>query len=235
MNDNAYIPLPFSFDVERLLSDLRHCEAKHWQLHFNAKDFAGNWSSISLRSASGREEDVYAFSNEGSYKNTPLLEECPYFSHILSLFQCQVESMRLMALAPGSQIKEHTDMEGGYADGFARIHIPICTNEKVSFVVNGKRLPALPGSCWYADFSLPHSVNNEGDTVRVHLVIDALRNAWTDGLMGQAGYDFELERKKKEPSIETKRLMLAQLRLLDNEGARQLVAQLEKELGEGAV
>ena len=34
------------------------------------------------------------------------------------------------------------------------------------------------GEAWYLNFNLPHSVENNGERARVHLVIDCLVNDW---------------------------------------------------------
>ena len=53
------------------------------------------------------------------------------------------------------------------------------------------------GSAWYANINLPHSVQNKGKNDRIHLVIDCLRNDWSDKLFASMGYDFDYEKKEK--------------------------------------
>lgn len=43
--------------------------------------------------------------------------------------------MRLLSLAPGSYIREHTDNALVYEDGEMRIHIPVQTNPEVEYYV----------------------------------------------------------------------------------------------------
>ena len=139
--------------------------------------------------------------------------------------------MRLLSLSPNSYIKEHTDSDGGYEDGFFRIHIPIQTNDKVIFTVNKKPLPMREGECWYANFNKPHFVSNQGETDRIHLVIDCLRNYWSDQLFATFGYDFEEEKKSKYDQ-QTKLMMIEQLSLMKTEAADNLIKQLQEELAE---
>jgi hypothetical protein len=83
-----------------------------------------------------------------------------------------------MKLAPGSVIKEHTDLDLAAEDGKARIHIPITSNPDVVFKVNGMPVPMGLGETWYLRLSDPHTVTNRGASDRVHLVIDACMNDW---------------------------------------------------------
>ncbi len=228
---NQSLLFPFSFDVAKLNDDFVTCQELHWKDHFNQNDFNGSWTSISLRSMSGSETDIYAHSTGAVYKDTPALKACLYFQEILNLFQCELESVRLLCLAAGSSIKEHNDAGLGYEHGAFRLHIPIQTETEVSFIVAGSHIAMKAGECWYANFDLPHSVENQSGSDRIHLVIDGKRNTWTDELFAKAGYDYSFEQKQREPSMDTKRMMLAELRKMDNPAAREMVAKLEQELG----
>jgi hypothetical protein len=97
---------------------------------------------------------------------------------VLAEFHCPLKSVRLLSLAPGSFIREHSDHALGYEDGEIRIHIPIRTNPGVEFYVCGERLLLEEGECYYVNVNLPHRVNNRGAAARVHLVIDAEVNDW---------------------------------------------------------
>lgn len=228
--DNRFFTLPFTFDAAALQQDLATCQHVHWQQHFNQRDYTGHWTSIALRSASGQITDIAAPLSVQTFVDTSLLAQCPYFSEILNQFNCPNESVRLLSLAPGSAIREHTDPQTSYANGFFRLHVPIQTPVGVQFRVDGCTLPMRVGECWYANFELPHSVENQGSTSRVHLVIDCLRNAWSDALFAEAGYDFKAETTANALPDDTKRQMLAELERMDSDAARQLITQLQHEL-----
>lgn len=54
-----------------------------------------------------------------------------------------------------------------------RIHIPIITNEKCFFSVGDEIKNLNPGEIWEINNGLkPHSVSNDGDEDRIHLIID---------------------------------------------------------------
>ncbi len=220
--------LPFLFDVQQLKTDLHTCQASEWVLHFNKNDYTGTWTSFALRSISGQESDIRALP-KASYQDTPSLEKCPYFKEIIDSFKCPKEAIRLLSLSPASYIREHRDSDGGYMDGFFRIHIPIQTNEKVIFRLNGQTLPMKVGECWYADFNLPHYVSNEGENDRIHLVLDCLRNDWSDVLFAEIGYDFE-EEKKSNYDVKTKLMMIEHLSLMGTDTAKNLILQLKAEI-----
>jgi Aspartyl/Asparaginyl beta-hydroxylase len=220
-----FIQLPFLFSEIKLMEDLEICLQSKWKSHFNKNDFSGDWQIISLRSKTGKETDIHAFSQK-EYLDTPLMANCPYFKEIVDSFLCEKEAVRLMNLKAKSEIKTHTDNAGGYDDGFCRIHIPILTNEKVEFIVNGKSLPMKIGEGWYANFSQPHSVKNEGETDRIHLVIDCIRNSWTDELFESMGYNFESENSKIYDEA-TKLQIIAQLELMNTETSRKMIENLK--------
>ncbi len=229
--ENRFFKLPFWFDEQLLLRDLATCTAWQWKAHFNQADYAGEWTSIALRSSSGHETDIYAHPDREAYHDTPLLEQCPYFRQLLAMFECEKESVRLLSLAPGSSINTHRDLQAAYEYGMFRLHIPLQTSDSVSFIVDGAALDMKAGECWYANFHLPHSVQNNGASHRIHLVVDGLRNAWSDTIFGKAGYDHEAERRNLDHDRHTKQQMIAELSLMDTEASKKLVSQLKAELG----
>lgn len=227
----AFLKLPFQYSEEKLLKDLAVCKNYNFTSHFNKNDYSGQWTSIALRSQNGEMDNIFALpQSDTSYKDTALLHKCEYFKEIINSFKCEKESVRLLNLKPGSIIKEHTDNNLGYEDGIFRIHIPITTNNEVHFFINSEEVKMLPTECWYGNFNLPHSVRNDGNTERIHLVMDCLRNDWSDKLFGESGYNFEFENKQPEYSRETKLQMIAQLELMDTETSKTMISDLQKEL-----
>lgn len=231
----ASLLLPFSFSEKRLLDDLSIAQTEKFVEHFNKNDYEGKWDSIALRSADGKSATIFANpSVSDGYKDTDLLQKCSYFKEVLDHFECDKESVRLLNLHPGSKIKEHTDLNLGYENGVFRIHIPISTNSKVDFYINGAAIVMEVGSCWYGNFNLPHWVENRGAKDRVHLVIDCLRNKWSDDLFTDLGYDFTEENETPEYSKETKLAMIESLKLQNSPAAIELIKQLQEELNNEA-
>lgn len=221
--------LPFQFDVERLTADLSAAEQYQWPQHYNSKDYEGSWTSLSLRSADGEMSNVYALPTE-SFHDTPLMAECPYMAWIMGQFQCPKLTVRLLRLEAGSVIKAHRDPGLSYAEGEFRVHVPILTHDKVEFVVDGERIPMRAGECWYADFTKPHSVANLGSTPRVHLVLDCVRNAWTDALFLAQGYDPALAIVEEKRTPQEMRSMIQSYRSSGNPMLMNEADELERKL-----
>lgn len=112
------------------------------------------------------------------YKDTPVLQSAPYLQSVLEVFECDLLRVRLLVLHPGAEIGEHTDEVPEGAPEQARIHVPIVTNDKIEFIVEGERLQLAAGETWFVDTLRRHSLVNRGDTSRIHLVIDCLVNDW---------------------------------------------------------
>jgi hypothetical protein len=225
MNPSS-VKLPISFSIDQLQRELIICENDLWTPHFNTQRYEGNWTSISLRSSSGLSNDILSFANK-EYKNTSLLDRCEYFQEIVNWFQCEKEAVRLLRLDPQSEIKEHTDNDTSYEDGFFRIHIPIITNPEVLFYVNKELVPMKMGECWYANFQLPHSVENRSFEPRVHLTIDCIRNAWSDELFATLGFDLNYSSKENQYSDEVKQQIIAELSRSQSETAAKIITSLQ--------
>jgi hypothetical protein len=217
--------LPISFSIDKLQKELAICENDLWTPHFNTNRYEGNWTSVSLRSQSGLVNDITSFANT-EHKNTNLLDRCDYFKEIMDWFQCEKEAVRLLRLGPGSEIKEHVDNETSYEDGFFRIHIPIITNEEVFFYVDKKRIPMKMGECWYANFQLPHSVENKSTEPRIHFTLDCIRNDWSDKLFAEMGFDIHFSPKKNVYSDDIKQQIIDELSLNPSEINAKIIADL---------
>jgi hypothetical protein len=197
MNDNLFtetpcaprmrfpdrLKLPFAFDRDLLAADLRRLSSSQWIAHFVTQNYQGDWSVMPLRAQAGARHPVqmiYSDPTATAFEDTPMLAECRYLRTVLDTFACPLQAVRLMRLTPGSVIREHTDNDLCFEQGSVRIHIPVITNDGVTFELNRSRVILDAGSCWYLRLSDPHSVANRGDADRVHLVIDASVNEWVE-------------------------------------------------------
>src|SRR4051794_24535165 len=99
--------LPFHFSADPLKSDLARIGAGEWAPHYNAADYGGVWRGAALRSASGSTTDLRSVAAE--FQDTALLDRCRSFQEVVGAFQCRVKAVRLLGLAPGSFIREHSD------------------------------------------------------------------------------------------------------------------------------
>ncbi|HXL98887.1 MAG TPA: aspartyl/asparaginyl beta-hydroxylase domain-containing protein [Rhizomicrobium sp.] len=180
--------LPFAFDGAQLARDLDGLSASDWIGHFLTDRYDGNWDVIPLRGPKGVTHPVMMISaapGAREFADTPMLQACPYFRAVIAAFACEILGARLLRLTPGSRINQHTDHEYPERDGIQRIHIPVVTNPDVEFLLNGSRVTMEAGSAWYLRLSDPHSVANNGQSDRVHLIVDTVLNDWMRALLAR--------------------------------------------------
>ncbi len=183
------LKLPFAFDRDLLAGDLRRLSGSPWISHFVTQNYQGDWSAIPLRGPVGARHPVqmiYSDPTATAFEDTPMLAACPYYRTVLDSFACPLQAVRLMRLTPGSVIREHSDHDLSFEQGSVRIHIPITTNDGVTFELNRRRVILEAGSCWYLRLSDPHRVANRGNADRVHMVIDATVNPWVEAAFAAA-------------------------------------------------
>jgi hypothetical protein len=160
-------------DANRLKEELIAAETYHPFVNKAIK----MWKSIPLRSFDGIEGKQ---GNEGGginnspdpnrYKDTSVMEKCPYIKEILDSLKVPILKVRLMRLEPNNILPEHIDQFRD--DRIFRMHIPIVTHPDVLFYVenNPKHIPEA--SLWYVNVRKSHKVHNKSKIIRVHLVFD---------------------------------------------------------------
>ena len=81
--------------------------------------------------------------------------------------------IRAMAakLLPGSVIRPHTDRHPSFHNGH-RIHIPITTNSRVRFMIDGRPYRLQVGSAYELNNQKNHSVMNKGKEGRITFIFD---------------------------------------------------------------
>lgn len=163
--------LSLNFDPDRLSQDLATIDQGQWNLHYKNYHYKGDWSALALRSASGRVDDLSQGGGSANYQSTPLLNMTPNLAGVLEVLDVPTRRVRLMRLAAGSEINEHIDSYRPIVSE-VRLHIPIQTDPRVEFRVNGKAFTMKRGECWYLDVNSPRAVANHSDIDRIHLVID---------------------------------------------------------------
>ena len=174
-----YVKLPFQFDGALLKQDLARVSGDEWIRHFNQSNYEGNWSVAALRSNGGRTKQIYPDPHSPEdFKDTEILARCEYVREVLKTIRCEKEAVRFMLLGAGARIKEHKDYFMGFDEGVIRLHIPVQTNRQVEFYLDNARIEMQPGELWYLDFSKKHRVENNGDSDRIHLVMDCKVNDW---------------------------------------------------------
>lgn len=81
--------------------------------------------------------------------------------------------IRAMAakLVPGGIIKPHYDKHASFENSH-RIHIPITTNPKVRFMINGRPNQFEVGNIYEINNQMQHSVMNKGSDDRITFIFD---------------------------------------------------------------
>lgn len=222
------IKFPITFDTERLKIDVQKVLKHNWTAHYNTNDYSGKWTSIALMAQGGKSDAIYAFPNSSEpIINTKALDSCDYFKTILDGFLFEKTAVRLLQLAVGAEIKPHSDHCLGYEDGSFRLHIPIITNSGVEFILDGNRIIMNEGECWYIDANFIHSVANRGANDRIHLVIDGIRNDWTDQLFFAEANPNQFIKPKTIMSEEQKQLMISELQRMNSNVANNIIKDIQ--------
>lgn len=117
--------------------------------------------------------------------DSKLLELCtPIIKELEELYNGKVAMCGFNKLGPGCSMPLHRDQSSGnepfspYYYVLRRFHIPIYTNEKAFIKVNGEHKHMKVGECWEFNNNHRHKVWNDGDTDRIHFIIDILPYKW---------------------------------------------------------
>jgi len=97
----------------------------------------------------------------------------PIFTQLHSYFGPGGTFVRVLLarLAAGAEIEPHVD-KGYSLINCNRVHIPLITNDAVTFFVGGERRILAEGEIWEINNATVHAVANHSARARVHLIID---------------------------------------------------------------
>lgn len=187
--------IPVDSDIiEQIAAKLENLNIK-FQNHYSNYNKKKSWSAISLR---GYTPDIMRIEKpvemskkwkeehkdeEFYLQDTYLRKEFPEIERLLEfLGDAELHRIRFMRLVPGGgELTRHTDQvdpdSGLNIDCLSRLHFPIRTNQKVRFGVweptgDKKEVNMKVDECWVLDTRKPHTVINEGNEDRIHLVVD---------------------------------------------------------------
>ncbi len=173
------IQLPFSFDVEKMLKEVHSLKEEHYE-YYKVIQLRAPAHLVDTSLPFPPPADDYADGTWTDWLDTPALEKAPYLRSIIDKFKeySTVNLVRLLFLAPGSVVKEHTDPTLALEEekSMIRLTIPIDNNDGVEFFLNNTLVPMKTGECWYLRLSDSHRVINAGSTDRINLTIDLIPN-----------------------------------------------------------
>lgn len=87
-----------------------------------------------------------------------------YGLEIVKSFPFRSKKWLVTIHAPGTKLITHQDNSDKL-----RIHIPIYTNDKSIWIIDGEEYCMKPGWVYLVNTTLPHSVENKGTSNRIHL------------------------------------------------------------------
>jgi hypothetical protein len=198
-SDLVAVRLPRTYDVEFLQRDLNTLQEVR-RAPQPGPYHKGEWTGIALYSMGGKQSTFPSAAGTDHYQETEELQLAPYFKQILDELKCPKEVVRILFLPPEGHIKDHFDFHTSFQFGLLRLHIPIVTHPDVAFFIDGQRMNWNAGELWYGDFSKVHSVKNDSQVVRVHMVIDVQINEFVLSLFPE---DFIARRRAEGISITT--------------------------------
>jgi quercetin dioxygenase-like cupin family protein len=225
-----YAKLALSIDAEAIKNELSLLKAD-WQQHFNTFYYEGSWVVLPLRSPGGESSNIIPdLMAKADYLDTDHMRHFTAVKELLSNIKCEAMSVRFLNLQAGAVIKPHRDNELAFEKGEARLHFPIITNPGIEFCIESEQIILQEGTCWYINANLPHSVANNGDTDRIHLVIDCKVNEWLSDMINQA----EQTAFKQANSNNDLPKIIAELRQQNTLTSNQLADEMEQQLNETA-
>lgn len=100
----------------------------------------------------------------------------PLFEKVERLFPThKLIKLEINLMPSNTKIETHTD-KWGVMSNCIRVHIPIQTNDQVVFKVGGKNYVIEEGQMFEFNNQIPHSIENNGTSVRIHYVFDLIEN-----------------------------------------------------------
>ena len=169
--------LPVRFDVERLRAEVEALPADAWSRH--PQEHEGN-TAARLITVGGTQNDLVG----GEMRPTPALLASPYLQQVLASFGTIWSRSRLMRIAGGGSVPQHSDMNYHWFHR-VRVHIPVVTRPEVRFHCAEQDVHMAAGEAWIFDNWRPHKVVNPASEARIHLVADTTGTSAFWRLVGQ--------------------------------------------------
>ena len=183
------IQLPFSFDVAKMQEEIQALDLNDY-IYYKALPLRAPAHIVDPSRPFPPPSDDFADGSWTEWLDTSALKNSPYITQVVDTFRqhSKVTLVRLLRLAPGGIVKEHTDPTLGLQveKSVIRLTIPILVNDTVKFFLNDTPVPMKPGECWYLRLTDPHKVTNTGTTERINLTIDLVPNEWLRSMITSA-------------------------------------------------
>ncbi|TWU04404.1 aspartyl/asparaginyl beta-hydroxylase domain-containing protein [Stieleria varia] len=180
------IRLDFTFDAERMLDEVRAMQLADF-LYYDVLPLRSPAHLVDSSLNPPPPAADYADGSWTPWLDTPALTSFPYLTSVVDFFRahCSVTLVRLLRLAAGAVVDEHTDPTLGLEipKSVIRLTVPIKTEDAVEFFLNGTVVPMKAGECWYLRLTDPHRITHGGLEERINLTIDMVPNDWVRSLL----------------------------------------------------
>lgn len=167
---HPFIRLPLQFDASRLREEVLAIPEDAWNPH--PQGFPGN-SALLLISREGNPRDDAL---SGPMLPTPNLDALPYLRQVLASFSTVWGRSRLMRIDGNAEANWHMDANY-YWHQRVRMHVPIQTNNAVTFHCGDDTVNMKAGESWIFNTWKMHNVVNPHPDRRIHLVADTTGSA----------------------------------------------------------
>jgi hypothetical protein len=151
-------------DTSRQEDSRYHSKTKMFQVRFFPYFWSPDQNEIF--------EEVNSLKNEEAVKELNKL-----FNLLENYYDGKVVRCEIINMDPNSEIKPHVDAFE-FCHYARRVHIPLITNKNVFFTVLNNTINMEVGKWYEINNELPHSVKNESNQNRVHIICDVLGNGY---------------------------------------------------------
>lgn len=161
-------------ELDENLWDLNTIRQNVYEVHKNTKTINLLWSIDSLLNPlvkNKKTKEYYLFDIDNFLKKIKKL-------YINKYGNGEFKRVILVKLNAKSNIDIHVDFGESLKNSF-RTHIPIVTNPKVIFFVNGIQKNMKEGEIWEINNRKPHMVKNESEHDRIHLILDFCKESFS--------------------------------------------------------
>ena len=131
----------------------------------------GKWNRVGLVAPGGDPARTYPLEGETN-QPTPILEALPCVQRLFAMFEGPVRAASISRMDPGAKVNWHRDVRQSADVEYARLHLPIITDEGAQMELAHHRVHLAAGQLWYGDFTFPHRVENAGAAARIHIMFD---------------------------------------------------------------
>ncbi|WP_305983462.1 aspartyl/asparaginyl beta-hydroxylase domain-containing protein [Roseivirga thermotolerans] len=180
------VKLPFQFDVQRIIDEVYQMPMNNF-IYYNVIPLRSPAHFVDPSLPTPPSTEDYADGSWTDWLDTQELKSSPYLTKVVDMFKqhTKVTLVRVLRLAAGNIVKEHTDPTLGLEipKSVIRLTIPIINAPGVEFYLNNEIVPMKPGECWYMRLTDPHRVINNSTEDRINLTIDMIPNDWVQSLI----------------------------------------------------